>query len=214
MLPVVAFGFIFRKHNHVLVQDVTQFFMRVGMKAILFCAGTRVKIEGYENVPLEPVLFISNHRSMFDIVLAYANVDKRLAFVGKKETRSMVLVGWIMELMGGMFLDRNDIRQGMEVINKAIDFIKKDGYSIWICPEGTRSKTADESELLPFHSGSFHVALKSGCKIVPVRIKGSREIFEAHMPWPKATDVTIKFLPAIDYDKGVTETVREMIKNA
>lgn len=65
-----------------------------------------------------------------------------------------------------------------------------------ICPEGTRNKT--EEPLLPFHKGSFKIAEKTGCKIVPVVLTNTSAIFEDHLPLLKKQTVTIEYLPAID----------------
>ena len=69
----------------------------------------------------------------------------------------------------------------------------KSGTSICIFPEGTRGKTPSELELGEFHNGSFKMATKTGCPIIPLSISGSRNILEAHFPKIRATHVTVTY---------------------
>ena len=77
-----------------------------------------------------------------------------------------------------LFLDRSDMRAGMQMILTGIDYIKK-GISICIFPEGTRSK---DGKMLPFKEGSMKMATKTGCPIIPIAISNSAQIWEAHFP--------------------------------
>ena len=97
-----------------------------------------------------------------------------------------------MRYLHCLFLDRRDIKQGLKTILAAIEKIKS-GISICIFPEGTRNKNPDETELLPFHEGSFKIATKSGCAIIPMSINNTAEIFEAHMPKIKSTHVVLEY---------------------
>ena len=84
-----------------------------------------------------------------------------------------------------MFLDRDDIKQGLKVVLAAIDQVKS-GISICVFPEGTRCKNKDDlTDVQSFKEGTFKIATKSKCKIVPMAIMGTNEIFEDHLPWVK-----------------------------
>lgn len=162
---------------------------KVALRIVSVLAGVKLKVLGLENVPSdEPVLYVANHASFFDIVLTLPLVKTETAYISKKENRFPVLTQY-MENMHGMFFDRNDIRQGMQVILNAIDLIKR-GISVFIFPEGTRTKTG---EMNPFKEGSFKVATKTGCKIVPIAISGTSAIFEDHLPLLKAGEVIIEY---------------------
>ena len=99
-----------------------------------------------------------------------------------------------MKAISCLFLDREDIRKGMQMVLDAIAKIKS-GISICIFPEGTRNKSDDD--FLPFHGGSLKIAEKSGCPIIPVAINGSDDVFEKHVPKIIKTTVVIEFRPAI-----------------
>ena len=162
-------------------------------------AGAKLDFVGMDRVPMDtPVLYIGNHRSFFDTVFTYARVPRPTIYLAKKETRKVPGLNIWMYLMHCIFLDRNDIKQGLQSILRCIELVK-DGYSVTIFPEGTRNH--DEGTLLPFHEGSFKVATKTGIPIVPIAITGSGNVFEDHFPWIKSTRVKIEYLEPIYLDK-------------
>ena len=145
-------------------------------KFILWEAGTKVTIIGEENVPKDtPVLYIGNHRSYFDIVLSYSRCPIRTGYIAKKEMERYPLLSNWMRYLHCLFLDRKDIKQGLKTILTAIEKIKS-GISICI-----------------FHEGSFKIASKSGCAIIPMAMNNTAEIFEAHMPKIKSTHVVLEY---------------------
>ena len=160
---------------------------------IAFLSGCHVTVKGMENVPKdEAVLYIGNHRSYFDVVLTYARCPGLTSYMAKKEVARVPLLSTWMRFLHCLFLDRKDIKQGLKTILAAIDLIKK-GISVCIFPEGTRSTGPDQTELLPFHEGSFKVATKTDCLIVPMAITNTSRIFEDHIPFIRSTDVVIEY---------------------
>lgn len=160
---------------------------------IAFLSGCHVTVKGRENVPKdEAVLYIGNHRSYFDVVLTYARCPGLTSYMAKKEVARVPLLSTWMRFLHCLFLDRGDIKQGLKTILSAIDLIKK-GISVCIFPEGTRSTGPDQTELLPFHEGSFKVATKTDCLIVPMAITNTSRIFEDHIPFIRSTDVVIEY---------------------
>lgn len=162
----------------------------LAFRILLFICGVKRTVIGVENVPKnEPVLYVSNHRSYFDIPVAYTTVPTLTGFIAKKEIARVPILRTWMGFLQCLFLDRSDIKQGLATILKAIDQIKA-GYSIFISPEGTRNHG---KELLPFREGSFKIAEKTGCAIVPVSISNADAVFENHMPWVRAAHVIIEY---------------------
>ena len=160
---------------------------------IAFLSGCHVTVKGMENVPKdEAVLYIGNHRSYFDVVLTYARCPGLTSYMAKKEVARVPLLSTWMRFLHCLFLDRKDIKQGLKTILAAIDLIKK-GISVCIFPEGTRSTGPEQTELLPFHEGSFKVATKTDCLIVPMAITNTSRIFEDHIPFIRSTDVVIEY---------------------
>ena len=131
-------------------------------------------VKGLENIPEGPCVFVSNHQAIFDVFLLLSNIDKQFGFVAKKEIRSYPFIGFWINAMHSVFMNRTSLREGMKSINEGVERIRA-GYSLVIFPEGTRSL---KSEMAPFHKGSMKLALKSGAPIVPVTLDGTYRVLE------------------------------------
>ena len=164
------------------------------LKGVGFLAGAKVTTIGEENVPKdEAVLYVANHRSMVDIVLTYSRCPGLTGFVAKDSIKKVPALRAWMKRLHCEFLNRDDIKEGLRSILSAIDKVKR-GISIFIFPEGTRNRNKDDSsDILPFKDGSFKIAQKSGCKIIPVAITGTNRIFEDQFPWAKKGKVIIEY---------------------
>ena len=178
------------------------YYLRALMHLAVFVGGARVEATGLENIPDdETVLYVMNHRSYFDVFVIYTFFKKPTGFVAKKELKYIPFINAYMHLAYCLFLDRKNLRQGLETIKKCIEMIES-GISMVIFPEGTRSKDhAHKTTLQEFHGGSFKPAQRTGCRIVPVTIWNSQEVFEAHLPWLKSVPVKIEFGAPIDMNE-------------
>lgn len=162
-------------------------------RLILKVTGADITIIGHEKVPTDQaVLYIGNHRSFFDILLTYVLCPDTTGYVAKKEMEPIPLLSHWMRYLHCLFLNRKDIKEGLKTILTAIEEVKN-GISICIFPEGTRNKGDSELELLPFHEGSFKIATKTGCPVVPMAIHNSAEIFEAHFPKIRPCKVVVEY---------------------
>ena len=172
----------------------TFYYIRALMHLAIFVGGCRVTATGLENIPDdETVLYVMNHRSYFDVFISYTYFKKPTGFIAKKSLSKVPFIGWYMRLVYCLFLDRDNIRQGLETIMKGIDYINK-GISMVIFPEGTRNKDhAHKTSMMEFHAGSFKLAQKTGVRIIPVTIYNAQDVFEAHVPWLKSVPVRIDF---------------------
>lgn len=160
-------------------------------KVILWIAGVNVTVIGEEHIPDEPVLYIGNHRSFFDVPITYSRCRRLTGFVAKKEIEKVPLLSTWMRFLYCLFLDRDDVRAGLKTILTAMEQVKN-GISIFIFPEGTRNK-GEELSVLPFHDGSFKIAEKTGCAVVPVSINNSVQILETHFPFIRKTHVVLEY---------------------
>ena len=160
-------------------------------KVIIWIAGVNVTVIGEEHIPDEPVLYIGNHRSFFDVPITYSRCRRLTGFVAKKEIEKVPLLSTWMRFLYCLFLDRDDVRAGLKTILAAIEQVKN-GISIFIFPEGTRNK-GEELSVLPFHDGSFKIAEKTGCAVIPVSINNSVQILEAHFPFIRKTHVVLEY---------------------
>ena len=109
-------------------------YARFAMKGIWLFVGGKTTVIGLEKVPVDrPVLFVGNHRSILDIILAGSLIKHPTGFVAKKELKGTPIT-LIMEEIHCLFLDREDPRQGLKTILTAIDYVKE-GISMFIFPE-------------------------------------------------------------------------------
>ena len=162
-------------------------------KVVLFLAGTKITVLGKENIPADTaVLYVGNHRSIFDIVIGYSMMPSLTGYVAKVELEKIPILASWMRRVHCLFLDRKNLRQGMQTILNAIELIKS-GISVCIYPEGTRSKGPDQTQLLEFHEGSFKIATRTGCPIIPMAISHSSAVFEDHIPFIRSTHVTVEY---------------------
>ena len=217
-LPIQLVEYFIGKSNPELRDRSSLAIVNWAFRVVLFMAGTSVTVLGEENIPKdEAVLYVGNHRSYFDILLTYIRVPGPTGYMAKVEMlRYPSLCTW-MRYLHCIFLDRTDIKAGMKSILNAIDKIKS-GISICIFPEGTRNKTSEI--LLEFHDGSFKIAEKSGCPVVPISINNAGAIFEDHLPKIKKAHVVIEYGKPIyvknlskEERRRISPMVQEIIKN-
>ena len=180
-------------------------------KVMLFIAGTKQVVIGEENVPKDqPVLYIPNHRSYFDILLLYSRVPGLTGFVSKDSMQKFYLLRDWMKKLHCLFLNRENPREGLKTILQGIENIKN-GISMCIFPEGTRSKKGNE--MLEFHHGSFKCALKTKAPIVPVVFVNSFKVLDEK--GCKPVNVQIHYLKPIyaeEYAGMKTSELAELVK--
>jgi len=185
-------------------------------RALIKLIGCKVTVKGGENIPRSGGLcFVSNHCSMFDIVLFLSYSRRLFGFIAKKELIFLPIFNIWIYILGGLFINRKNPRKALETINSGITKIKKGGAMI-IFPEGHRS---DGQSLLPFHPGSFKLATQSGAVIVPVALKGTRGIYEENRRF-KPSPLSITFckpintadLPPEDRKQVLADRIYNVIK--
>ncbi len=198
---------VYEKINKKKKDELSLRIVQWGFRTILGIAGTEITVIGKENMPKEAALYVGNHRSYFDILLLYVQCEGLTGFVAKDSIEKVPSLRVWMRYLYCLFLNRSDAREGLKTILTAIEYVKK-GISICIFPEGTRND-GEELSMLPFKEGSFKIATKTGCPIVPVSINNSAEIFENHVPALRKTHVVI------EYGKPIypNELSKEELKN-
>lgn len=178
------------------------------------CKSGNVNVHGYglENLPKESgYIMYPNHQGLFDVMgLVYLDPTP-FGVVIKKETYDIFLLRKLVQTLGGLFMDRNDIKQGLQVINEMANQVKA-GRNFLIFPEGTRSRNGNR--LGEFKSGSFKAATKAKCPIVPIAIIDSYLPFDTNST--RHVDVQLHFLSPIPYEeyKGMKTTeIADMVKS-
>ena len=179
-------------------------------------SGSSIYILGTEKIPDGPVLFVSNHQSNFDIPLMLSFVNKPKSFIAKIELANIPLLSCWLKAGNCVFIDRENPRQSLKVINEGIEILKS-GHSMVIFPEGTRSKGP---QIQDFKKGSLRLATKSGVPIVPVTIKDSYKMYEENNGRIRPARVTITVSDPIytvnltkEEENGLSDKIYEIIKS-
>lgn len=134
---------------------------RLGIEA----GNITLEVHGQENVPKEDgFIFYPNHQGLFDVLTFLASSPKPFACVIKKEAKDIILLKQFLRSTGSLSMDREDLRQSMQVINQVAEEVKG-GRNYLIFPEGHRSREGNKVQ--EFKAGSFKAAQKAKCPIVP-----------------------------------------------
>lgn len=165
-------------------------------RGLLKVAGVRMTVEGRENIPASgPVVFVGNHRSYFDIPILLVALDRPHGILAKEELSGIPLLSRWMNLLGCVYVKRDDVRGSLQALKDAASVVKE-GDSFTIFPEGTRYK-GEEGGAGEFKAGAFRIAIKAKAPVVPVAISGARAIYEGHGYIVRPGDVRVTILPAI-----------------
>lgn len=178
----------------------------------LWLSGSRFHVEGKEHLDGgRPCIYVSNHTSTLDIFLGIHISPVGTVGVAKKEVVYYPFFGQLYLLSGHLRIDRGNHERAMAAMQKLQRLVKRYELSIWMWPEGTRSR---DGRLLPFKKGIVHLAVGVGLPVVPVVVSG------AQSTWKKGTvemipaDVRVQVLPAIDTsgwkDRPVDEVLAEL----
>lgn len=133
------------------------------------------RVEGKENIPEGPCVFYCNHQGYGDIVLMLKACEgKQIGFIAKDTLQKLPYFGTWIKTIRGVFIKRGYTRESLKAIRDGVELLKQ-GFSLVIFPEGTRSKGGEMKE---FKAGSFKLATKAKVPIVPVAIHGTYRIFE------------------------------------
>ncbi len=149
-----------------------------------------------ENLPKEgPVVYICNHQSYADILtFIYVIKNHQIGFIAKDTLEKTPLFGYWIRTSRGIFIQRGDARASLQTINQGVEYLKN-GFSLVIFPEGTRSRSSKIGEFKP---GSFKLATKARVPIVPVTIDGGYRMFEERGAMTKGVHVDFMVHPPIN----------------
>ncbi|MCL2802153.1 MAG: 1-acyl-sn-glycerol-3-phosphate acyltransferase [Treponema sp.] len=213
MILLIPIGFLagiffllgLRKAMKVVIYKLAQGWAR----SLIFIARCKITVKGRENIPRKtPVCFVSNHCGYFDILLLLAYCGRPFGFVAKKELLLVPFLNIWIFLLGGLFIDRTNVRKAIRTINEGAQRIRAGGAMI-IFPEGHRSKGRG---LLPFHPGSLKLATMAEAPIVPIAIEGSYEVLEKNKR-VCSVPVNISFLPLIETANLPSEDKKQILSD-
>jgi 1-acyl-sn-glycerol-3-phosphate acyltransferase len=177
-------------------------------KILLLICNTKVEVIGKENIlHSKPQIFMANHQSDFDILIALAYIPGQFRWLVKKELFNIPIFGAAMRSAGYIEIDRQNREKALQSLDEAALRIRE-GKSIMTFPEGTRSRSG---EIKPFKQGTFHLAIKSGVSIVPVSIIGSGQIMPKRSLKISSGKVKLVIGKPIDVKNYILENRQELI---
>lgn len=157
-------------------------------------AGIKLAIKGEEHLwSHRPAVFIFNHQSNADFLIAIKLIRTGARGVAKKELEKMPIVGQMLKASGTIFLDRTDKDKAIEAMQPAVESLKE-GISVVIFPEGTRSY---DYTLGTFKKGAFHLAMQAGVPLVPIILKNAHDVMPRGKNIFNPTLVEVIVLPPI-----------------
>ena len=157
-------------------------------------AGLRLDVRGAEHLAARPAVFLFNHQSQLDVLILAKLLRGGFTGVAKKELANSPGFGLMFRLADVAFVDRHDTEQARKALEPAVQKLR-DGISLVIAPEGTRSPTP---ALGPFKKGAFHVAIQAGVPIVPIVIRNSGELMWRGAMTMHAGTVQVAVLPPVE----------------
>ncbi|MBN2196360.1 MAG: 1-acyl-sn-glycerol-3-phosphate acyltransferase [Polyangiaceae bacterium] len=159
-------------------------------------AGIELDVHGLEHaVPGRAYIVMSNHQSHFDIPVVFQALKRPMRMVTKTELFRIPFFGPAMRAAEFVEVDRGNRRQAIEAMERARVMVES-GMSIWIAPEGTRSRTGELGE---FKRGGFHLALGAQAQILPVSISGTIHVLPAReLRLQRGVKVRVTVSPPID----------------
>ncbi|CRK85996.1 1-acyl-sn-glycerol-3-phosphate acyltransferase [Candidatus Providencia siddallii] len=143
----------------------TMIFGRIfGMLSILFGVKILKKIST-ECKDYYSTIYISNHQNIYDMITISNAIQPKTITIGKKNLLLIPFFGFLYWITGNILIDRSNKSKSHNVIKKIINKIKKQNISVWIFPEGTRSRGRG---IMPFKTGAFYTAIIAKIPITPI----------------------------------------------
>ncbi|EEX95251.1 1-acyl-sn-glycerol-3-phosphate acyltransferase [Vibrio orientalis CIP 102891 = ATCC 33934] len=149
-------------------------------------------------------IYIANHQNNWDLFTVSSAVTPKVVTVGKKSLAWMPLFGQLYWLTGNILIDRANRSKAKGTIDQVVDQMKQSDVSVWMFPEGTRSRGRG---LLPFKTGAFHAAIAAQLPIAPIVCSSTAGIKLNR--WNNG-HVIVEMLPAVSTEGYGKESVREL----
>lgn len=167
-----------------------------------------IEIEGEENIPSSgPIMVYSNHQSLMDIpTIIYIFKDRfQIGFISKAEWKKLKPLAKAIEYTRSVFLVRGGGREALNAISESTELLKQ-GFSLCIFPEGTRSQKHEMGEFKP---GSFKFAERGGVPILPVTLDGGYKTFEETGNFKPGQTIKVKIHPLVHIERMDRKQLKE-----
>lgn len=153
-------------------------------------------------------VYVGNHQNNYDMITMSNAVQPRTVTVGKRSLIWIPFFGQLYWISGNILIDRSNRSKAHNTITQVADQIKKRNISVWMFPEGTRSRGRG---MLPFKTGAFHAAMAAGVPVVPVCVSTTQGRIKLNR-WDNGVAI-VEMLPPVDTSKYTREQVRELAED-
>ncbi len=149
-------------------------------------------------------VYIANHQNSWDLFTVSSAVTPKVVTVGKKSLAWMPLFGQLYWLTGNILIDRGNRSKAKGTIDQVVDNLKQGDVSVWMFPEGTRSRGRG---LMPFKTGAFHAAIGAELPVIPIVCSSTSDVKLNR--WNNG-HVIVEMLPPVSTEGYRKEQVREL----
>ena len=156
----------------------------------------------------QPAIYIANHQNNYDMVTISSMTPKKTVTIGKRSLIWIPFFGLVYWATGNIFINREKRSSAISTMAKVGEIIKKRQISIWMFPEGTRSRGRG---LLPFKTGAFHTAISAGVPIIPIVCSTLHNKVDLNR-WDNGT-VICEELEPIDTSSYNRDNLKELIEH-
>ncbi|MFO1425565.1 MAG: 1-acylglycerol-3-phosphate O-acyltransferase [Steroidobacteraceae bacterium] len=206
-LPALGLGALSWLRNRSMRKAASRTFQTWAELALVM-SGIEMNVTGRQYLWMHrPAIFVFNHQSLLDGFILPALIQGQFTVMGKKEAGDVPLIGQTVQAAGFILFDRDDPQKAREAANRAAEMVR-DGSSLLISPEGTRSHG---NKLQRFKKGAFHIALQTRVPIVPVVIRNATELWPRGSNFLRPGTVDIEVLPPISTTDWKLETLQQHV---
>ncbi|HMO44458.1 MAG TPA: AMP-binding protein [Rubrivivax sp.] len=181
---------------------------RIGARTLLRGAALPLVVRGLEQLPAQPpAVLVCNHASYIDGLVLVAALPRPCRFVAKHELAGQFIAGRLLRRLGALFVERADRRRSVEDAQQLAAALVQ-GQSLLVFPEGG---FGPQPGLRPFHLGAFAAAVEAGAAVVPLVLRGTRELLPYPHGWPRPAALAVEIgspLPLAARGGGFAAAVR------
>jgi putative phosphoserine phosphatase/1-acylglycerol-3-phosphate O-acyltransferase len=207
VLPAMAIGLPFRWFGDA-EREATNFGISTWSNFATMISGLKLIVDGEERLwSHRPAVFLFNHQSAMDVVIAAKLLQKDFTGIAKKEIKRQPIMGPALIAAGAVFVDRESSKDPKEVLKPAIEALQE-GRSVLMAPEGTRSH---DEKLGAFKKGAFHLAMQAGVPIIPIVIHNASDALPNKSMIVRPAEVKVTVLEPIS-TKGWT--LRSVVRHS
>jgi 1-acyl-sn-glycerol-3-phosphate acyltransferase len=180
------------------MRDGPRYWMAVGWcRSTLTVArrlnGIDYRVEGLQNLPDGPAVFLSKHQSAWETLAFPALLPRRLCYVFKRELLYVPFYGWVLSFLKMVHIDRKEGKHAFESVMKQGKKRIEEGTWIVMFPEGTRTRTGTQSR---YKTGGARFAVASGVPVVPIAHNAGRV-------WPRNSFLKYEGVVTISIGKQI-----------